>query len=167
MVDTRLRKICCACMHSGFASPSTASSGHDHVWGQPQQAEFWRARQTTPPPPPGHAHIGIAVPSSFNWSSSDSWLDSFAFKWALGVKGMAGSSLFWDLNDNAPSAMSRILWTSCRPLHYAKTFPHLGIDDSRLGVGSFTDGVDLGERPTNQGRNQKCCPHSAPQILVQ
>ena len=48
---------------------------------------------------PEHDHTGIAKSVSFDWPNNYSWFSSFADKWSLGIKGMAGSSPFWDLSD--------------------------------------------------------------------
>ena len=48
---------------------------------------------------PEHDHTGIAKSVSFSWPNNYSRFSCLADKWSLGVKGMAGSSPFWDLSD--------------------------------------------------------------------
>ena len=48
---------------------------------------------------PKHDHTGISVALSFNWSRHYSWFSSFADKWVVGVRGLQGSSPYWDFSE--------------------------------------------------------------------
>ena len=48
---------------------------------------------------PHHAHTGVSLPLRFDWARHHSWLSSFAAKWVMGVRGIHGAGLFWDVSD--------------------------------------------------------------------
>ena len=88
---------------------------------------------------PEHDHTGIAKSVSFDWPNNYSWFSSFADKWSLGVKGMAGSSPFWDLSDRQCPVCNRQ-----HPLDLVSSIAFCGDMSSFLERMAYSWGTVLG-----------------------
>ena len=88
---------------------------------------------------PEHDHTGIAKSVSLDWSNNYSWFSSFADKWSLGVKAMAGSSPFWDLSDRQCPVCNRQ-----HPLDLVSSIAFCGDMSSFLERMAYSWGTALG-----------------------